>query len=84
MELEALRFGDFTLCSVLFSVSALADPLLRRVLESLCCAMLKGEGFELLNDTLDKRQRKKIEAEIHNLSAEELVSWLQKMGLRRR
>jgi hypothetical protein len=59
--LETLRFTEFTINGVTFAEGQLNDPVARRLLEALCCAVLSREGFELLNDTIVKRLAKKLE-----------------------
>jgi hypothetical protein len=74
--LETLRFGEFAINGVAFSENELKDPLVRRLLEALCCNIVRRQGFELLNDTLEKRLARRLDG----LPLETLVDILKKKG----
>ena len=74
--LETLRFAEFAINGVTFSEGQLKDPLIRRMLEALCCAILSVGGFELLNDTLAKRNAKRL----GTFTPVEIAQWLKSMG----
>ncbi|MBI3896356.1 MAG: hypothetical protein HY313_10555 [Acidobacteria bacterium] len=57
--LEILRFKPFMINGIAFSEDRLQDPFTRRLLENLCCALLQQQGFDLLNETFEKRETKK-------------------------
>ncbi len=75
--LETLRFGEFAINGVAFSENELKDPLVRRLLEALCCKVLRHQDFELLNDTLEKRLARRLAG----LPLETLVDILKKKGV---
>ncbi|HUZ46190.1 MAG TPA: hypothetical protein VMW54_06095 [Terriglobia bacterium] len=71
--LETLQFTDFAINGVTFSDGQLIDPLVRRMLEALCCTVLNVDGFELLNDTLARRKAKRL----NTFTPEEIARWLK-------
>ncbi len=60
MIVEVLRFGAFGITGAEFSQDKLDDPFVRGVLETLCCADIQHQGFELLNETKVKQVAKKL------------------------
>lgn len=71
---ETLRFGGFSINDVTFVESELRNPHVRRLLEAICCITILRDGSELLNDTLEKRQAKKLAALPADTLAEALVA----------
>lgn len=77
VQLEVLKFEGFAINGVVFDEHKLRSFFVRRLLENLCSAILVQQGFELLNDTPEKRAIGKI-ARALSLSeeqAQEVVRW---------
>ncbi len=80
--LEVLRFEDFAINRVVFDEHRLRSFFVRRVLENICSEILVQQGFELLNDTSQKRAIRKA-ARLSGLPAEQLERVVQEVTSRR-
>ena len=76
--LEILKFESFALGGVVFAEDRLHCLFVRRVLENVCCALLSQEGFDLLNDTGEKRAVRKIARE-SGLSQEQVLGVIRQV-----
>ena len=78
--LETLQFEEFRINGLEFSMNRLSDLFVRGVLENLVCALLQTEGFELLNETSDRRSARRSKRWFRQGTASAVPNKMEKEG----